>query len=75
MLKLRLRVAWVSGRILERDVVGAINIGLEYLNPDGSPAALGPTSSHEVWVKLVNPHQGAIPLMELQLFTNTIKHC
>jgi hypothetical protein len=43
VLKLRLRVAKVNGRILERDVVGAINIGLEYLNPDGSPAALGST--------------------------------
>jgi len=73
VLKLRLRVARVNRRILERDVVGAINTGLEYLNPDGSPVALGSTCAHEVWVKLVNPHQGATPLMELQLFTNTIK--
>ena len=43
MLKLRLRVARVNGRILERDVVGAINTGLKHLNPDGSPAALGST--------------------------------
>ena len=59
MLKLRLRVARVSGRILERDVVGAINIGLKHLNPDGSPAALGSTCAHKMWVKLINPHQGS----------------
>ena len=51
-LKFRLRVAKVSGRILERDVVGAINIGLKHPNPDGGPAALGSTRAHEVWVKL-----------------------
>ena len=73
MLKLRLRVAWVSGRILERDVVEAINTELEYLNPDGSPAAFGSTCAHEVWVKLVNPQRGATPLAEQQLFTNIIK--
>jgi len=73
VLKLRLRVAWVSGRILERDVVEAINTELEYLNPDGSPAAFGSTCAHEVWVKLVNPQRGATPLAEQQLFTNIIK--
>ena len=30
VLKLRLRVARVNGRILERDVVGAINTGLKH---------------------------------------------
>jgi IS605 OrfB family transposase len=74
VLKLRLRVARISGRILERDVVEAINIGLKHLNPDGIPVVLGSTRAHEVWVKLVNPHQGSTPLAELQLFTNTIKH-
>ena len=73
VLKLRLKVARVNGRILERDVVGAINTGLKHLTTNGSPAALGSTCAHGVWVKLVNQHQGAIPLMELQLFTNTIK--
>ena len=59
VLKLRLRVARVNGRILERDVVGAINTGLKHLNPDGSPAALGSTCAHKMWVKLINPHQGS----------------
>ena len=55
VVKLMLRVARVNGRALERDVVGAINIGLRYLNPDGSPVALSSTGAHEVRVKLVSP--------------------
>jgi putative transposase len=41
VVKVVLRVAYVDGRIVERDVVGAINIGLKYLYSDGSPMALG----------------------------------
>jgi IS605 OrfB family transposase len=74
VMKTVLRVAKIGRRALERDVVGAINIGLKYLNSDGSPVALGSTGTHEVWVKLMNPHRGATPLTELQVFTNTIKH-
>jgi len=74
VVKVILRVARVGGRILERDVVGAVNIGLKYLNSDGSPVALGSTGTHEVWVKQVNPHRGATPLTEIQVFTNTIKY-
>jgi IS605 OrfB family transposase len=73
-MKIVLRVAKVSGRALERDVIGAVNIGLKYLNTDGSPVALGSTGTHEVWVKLVNPHRGATPLTGLQVFTNNIKY-
>jgi hypothetical protein len=51
VVKIVLRVAKVSGRALERDIVGAINIGLKYLNSDGSPVALGSTGTHEVRVK------------------------
>jgi hypothetical protein len=40
VVKIVLRVARVDGRIAERDVVVAINIGLKYLSSDGSPAAL-----------------------------------
>ena len=43
--------------VLERDVVGAVNIGLRYLYSDGSPVALGSTGTHEVWMKLVILHQ------------------
>ena len=53
VVKLVLRIAWVNGRTLERDVVGTINIGLRYLSTDGSPVALGSTWAYEVWVKLV----------------------
>ncbi|MFZ8795580.1 MAG: IS200/IS605 family accessory protein TnpB-related protein, partial [Acidilobaceae archaeon] len=59
---------------VERDVVGAINIGLKYLSLDGSPMALGSTGAHEVWVKLMNPHQGPTPLTEIQVSENTIKY-
>jgi IS605 OrfB family transposase len=73
-VKIVLRVAYVDGRIVERDVVGAINIGLKYLSSNGSPVALGSTGAHEVWVKLVIPHQGLTPLTEIQVFGNTIKY-
>ena len=74
VMKIVLRVAKVSGRAIERDVIGAINIGLKYLNSDGSLVALGSTGAHGVWVKLVNPHRGPTPLTGLQIFTNTIKY-
>jgi putative transposase len=41
VVKIVLRVAYVDGRVVERDVVGAINIGLKYLSSNGSPMALG----------------------------------
>jgi IS605 OrfB family transposase len=74
VVKVVLRVAKVGGRALERDVVGAVNIGLRYLNPDGSPVALGSTGAHGVWVKPVNPYRGLTPLAEIQVFTDTIKY-
>ncbi len=74
VVKVVLRVAYVDGRVVERDVVGAINIGLKYLSSDGSPMALGSTGAHEVWVKLMIPHQGPTPLTEIQVFGNTIKY-
>lgn len=39
-VKVVLRVARVNGVVLERDVVGAINIGLRDLTSKGSPVAL-----------------------------------
>jgi IS605 OrfB family transposase len=74
VVKVALRVTWVNGRALERDVVGAVNIGLKYLNSDGSPMALGSTGAHVVWAMLVNPRRGSTPLTGLQIFTNTIKY-
>jgi len=58
VVKIVLRVA-ENG--LDRDVIGAINIGLKYLSTDGSPVALGSTGPHAVWPKLVTPHQGPTP--------------
>jgi IS605 OrfB family transposase len=70
VMKIVFRVAKISGKVLERDVVGAINIGLKYLNSDGSLMALGSTGAHEVRMKLVIPHRGPTPQTYLQLFTN-----
>jgi len=74
VMKIVLRIVKISRRILERDVVGAINIGLKYLNTDGSLMALGSTGAHEVWVKLMNLHRGPTPLTEIQVFTDNIKY-
>ena len=74
VLKTVLRVAKVSGRALERDVIGAINIGLKHLNTDGSPVALGSTGAHEVWMKLVIPHQSPTPQTCLKLSTAIHKY-
>jgi len=74
VMKIVLRVAKAGGRAVERDAVGAINIGLRYLNSDGSPVALGSTGTHEVWVKQVNPHGGATLQTYLKLFTAIHKY-
>jgi IS605 OrfB family transposase len=66
VMRTTLRVARVCGRVVERDVVGAINIGLRYLNSDGRPVALASTGAHDVRVTLVIPHGGATPLDCLQ---------
>jgi len=68
VIKIRLRLARLSnGWILDRDMVGALNIGLRALASNGSPVALGSTEPHAVWVKLVNPHQGLAQTTELRL--------
>jgi transposase len=73
-MRTTLRVARVRGGVVERDVVGAINIGLRYLSSDGRPVALASTGAHEVRVTLVSPHGGATPLTVLQVFTDTAKY-
>jgi len=68
IIKIWLRLVKIYSRlVLDRDVIGAINIGLKYLSSDGSPMALGSTEPHEVRVKLMNPHQGLTPLTELKV--------
>ena len=54
-----MRVVRVCGGVVERDVVGAINIGSRYLNSGGRPVALASTGAHDVQATLVTPHRGA----------------
>jgi putative transposase len=61
-MKIVSRIAYVDGRVVERDVVGAINIGFEYISSGGRPVAFGSTGTHEARVKLVIPSLGATPL-------------
>jgi len=68
VIKIRLRLARLSnGWVLDRDMVGALNIGLRALSSNGSPVALGSTEPHAVWAKLVNPHRGLAQATELRL--------
>jgi len=57
----------LNGWVFDRDMVGALNIGLRALSSDGSPVALGSTEPHAVWAKLVKPHQGLAQTTELRL--------
>jgi len=69
VIKIRLRLARLSnGWILDRDMVGALNIGLRALSSGGRGVAFPSTEPHEVWVKLVNPHQGLTQTTELKIF-------
>jgi len=67
VLKFRLRIA-ENG--LDRDLIGAINIGLKYLNSNGSPMALGSTEPHAVWLKLMMPHLGLTRIMDREVSGN-----
>jgi len=59
VIKIRLRLAKLSnGWILDRDMVGALNIGLRALSPGGRGVAFPSTEPHAVWAKLVSPHRG-----------------
>ncbi|MCD6301253.1 MAG: transposase [Staphylothermus sp.] len=67
-IEIQLRLAKLeNGLLLDRDVIGAINIGLKYLSSDGRGVAFPSTEPHEVRVKLMNPHQGLTPLTELEI--------
>ncbi|MDT7888983.1 MAG: hypothetical protein RQ885_08430 [Desulfurococcales archaeon] len=43
VVKIVLRIAYVDDRVVKRDIVRAINIGLEYLSSGGRPVALSST--------------------------------
>jgi len=72
VIKIRLRLARLSnGCILDRDMVGALNIGLRALSSDGRGMAFPSTEPHGVWAKLVSPHQGLAQTTELKIFEST----
>jgi putative transposase len=74
VIKIQMRLERLSNRLtIDRNAIGAINIGLKYLKSDGSPVALGSTGTHASRVKLVILSLGATPLTEIQIFTNNIK--
>jgi putative transposase len=57
-----MRLARLSnGLTIDRDVIGAINIGLKYLSTDGREMAFPSTEPHGVQAKLLIPHQGLTP--------------
>jgi len=51
---------------LDREVIGVINIGLRYLNSNGSPMALDLTEPYAKWLKLMIPNLGLSQTMELR---------
>jgi len=68
VIKIRLRLARLSnGWVLNRDMVGALNIGLRALSSGGRGAAFPSTEHHAVWVKLVSPDRGLAQATELRL--------
>jgi putative transposase len=71
VIKIQMRLARLSnGLTMDRDVIGAINIGLRYLSTDGRGMAFPSTGPHAAWAKLVIPSLGPTPLTELKTFTS-----
>jgi hypothetical protein len=58
VVKIMLRIAYANDRVVERNIVRAINIDIKYLSSDRRPAALGSISAHVMWMKLANPGLG-----------------
>jgi len=63
-VKIRLRVGRAGDEVWERDVLGAVNIGLRYLQMGGFVAS-APTGAHAARVTLMNPRLGPTPLAEI----------
>jgi IS605 OrfB family transposase len=71
VIKIQMRLARLSnGLTMDRDMIGAINIGLKYLSSDGRSMAFPSTGPHAAWTKLVIPSLGPTPLTELKIFTS-----
>ena len=68
-VKIRLRVGRAGDEAWERDILGAINIGLRYLQMGGFVAS-APTGAHAARATLMNPRLGPTPLAEIQLSAN-----
>jgi len=68
VIKIRLRLARLSnGWILDREMVGALNVGLRALASNGRGVASPSTEPHAVWAKLVSPHRGLAQTTEIRL--------
>jgi transposase, IS605 OrfB family, central region len=63
-VKMRLRVGSAGNEVWERDVLGAVNIGLRYLQMGGFVAS-APTGAHAARAMLMNPRLGPTPLAEI----------
>jgi len=63
-VKTRLRVGRAGDEAWERDVLGAVNIGLRYLQMGGFVAS-APTGAHAARAMLMNPRLGPTPLAEI----------
>jgi IS605 OrfB family transposase len=63
-MKIRLRVGRAGDEAWERDVLGAVNIGLSYLQMGGFVAS-APTGAHAAQATLMNPRLGPTPLAEI----------
>jgi len=74
VIKIRLRLARLSnGWVLDRDIVGALNIGLRALSPGGRGVASPSTEPHAVWAKLVNSHRGLAQTTEIRIIKSASK--
>ena len=68
VIKIQMRQERLSNKLaIDRNAIGAINIGLRYLKSDGRDMTPPLTEPQEVLVKLVTPHQGLTLLTELEI--------
>ena len=63
-VRIRLRVGRAGDEVWERDVLGAVNIGLKHIQMGGFVAS-APTGAHAARATLVNPRLGPTPLAEI----------
>jgi len=67
VIKIRLRLARLSNSwVLDRDMVGALNIGLRALS-SGARGLASPRQGPRVWAELVSPHRGLAQTTEIRI--------